>query len=71
MAKAHNIPYRAVYMRPESKPFIKDAVIKEEIYRSFIKPHYDVQAVFEDRKQCVDMWRRLGLCCLQPKESNF
>lgn len=69
--RKHNITFDYLKMRPTNKTFIKDAVLKESIYCKDIKPFYEVLAVFEDRKQCVDMWRALGLCCLQPKESNF
>lgn len=27
--------------------------------------------VFEDRKQCVDMWRSLGLTCYQVADGNY
>lgn len=48
-----------------------DEVIKEEIYRTHIQPHYDVLFVVDDRKKVVDMWRRIGLVCLQCAEGNF
>lgn len=67
----HNVKYAALLMRPADKPFVKDAEIKLKHYTNYIQPNYDVIAVFEDRKQCVDMWRKIGLLCFQPKESNF
>lgn len=51
--------------------FRKDAVIKEEIYKTFIEPKYDVVAVFEDRDQCVESWRNLGLLCCQVWYGDF
>ena len=49
----------------------KDAVVKREIYDNWIKDKYNVLAVFDDRNQCVDMWRGLGLTCLQVDYGNF
>lgn len=49
----------------------EDHIVKEEIYREKIEPVFDVIAVFDDRQQVVDMWRRNGLTCLQVAEGNF
>lgn len=56
--------YSHLFMRPDGdhRP---DYVIKREIYEREIKDKYDVIGVFEDRQQCVDMWRALGLTCFQ------
>ena len=67
----YGVEYDELLMRPADKPYIKDAQIKLTHYTNSIQPKYDVIAVFEDRKQCVDMWRKIGLLCFQPKESNF
>lgn len=67
----HGVKYAALLMRPADKPYVKDAEIKLKHYTDYIQPNYDVIAVFDDRKQCVDMWRKIGLLCFQPKESNF
>lgn len=57
-------------MRKEGD-FRKDSVVKEEIYREQIKPLYDVMFCIDDRKQVVDMWRSIGLTCLQCAEGDF
>jgi predicted kinase len=59
-----------LYMRPhgDNRP---DFEVKREIYKEKIEPWCDVAAVFEDRDQCVDMWRGEGLLCLQPARGNF
>ena len=44
----------------------KGDLCKFNLYNKFIKDKYNVLAVFEDSKKCVDMWRREGLLCLQP-----
>lgn len=49
----------------------EDHILKQEIYDTYIKPNYRVLAVFDDRQQVVDMWRRNGLTCLQVAEGNF
>lgn len=49
----------------------EDHILKQEIYDTYIKPNYRVIAVFDDRQQVVDMWRRNGLTCLQVAEGNF
>jgi hypothetical protein len=49
-----------------------DYIVKKEIYEKYIKPYYEViDGVFEDRKQCVDMWRSLGLTCYQVADGNY
>lgn len=59
-----------LFMR-ESGDFRKDSIIKEEIYWKKIEPNYDVLFCIDDRKQVVDMWRSIGLTCLQCAEGNF
>lgn len=54
-----------------SGDFRPDYVVKEEIYRNHIEPIYDVLFAIDDRKQVVDMWRRIGVTCLQCAEGNF
>jgi hypothetical protein len=48
-----------------------DNIIKEEIYRKHIEPHYNVLYVFDDRDRVVQMWREIGLTCLQVANGNF
>ena len=49
----------------------KDSVVKREIYEEHIKDKYYVQFVLDDRNQVVDMWRELGLLCLQVYYGDF
>lgn len=42
-----------------------DEVVKQEIYNDYIKNHYNVICVFEDKQSVVDMWRKEGLLCCQ------
>lgn len=48
-----------------------DYIIKREIYEQQVREFYDIVGVFEDRKQCVDMWRSLGLTCFQVKDGDY
>ena len=72
----HGIFYDLLLMRPDTLPNGKpdhreDFMVKEEIYKTHIEPHYNVLFCVDDRKQVVDLWRRLGLTCLQCSEGNF
>lgn len=66
----NNIPFDKLLMR-KSGDIRNDAIIKREIYENEIKPYYNVLAVFDDRNRVVDMWRSLGLDCLQVNYGNF
>lgn len=50
----------ALYMRP-ANDFRKDTVIKEEIFWRDIAPHYNVQAVVDDRPCVIRMWQDLKI----------
>lgn len=63
-------PPDEIFMRKDGD-YRQDALIKKEIYETQIKDNYDVLFVLEDRKQCVDMWRSLGLVCLQCAEGDY
>lgn len=49
----------------------KDSIIKEEIYNNHIAPNYNVFLVLDDRKQVVNLWRKLGLQCWQVAPGEF
>lgn len=51
--------------------FRADYIVKEEIYRNHIEPEFNILFAVDDRKQVVDMWRRIGVTCLQCAEGNF
>ena len=59
-----------IYMRPIGDTR-KDAVLKEEIYRKYIEPRYNVYLVFDDRSVCINLWRSLGLVCFQVAAGDF
>ena len=59
-----------VFMRAEGDTR-RDDIIKEELYETYIKNKYNVAWVVDDRNRVVDMWRSIGLTCLQCAEGNF
>lgn len=59
-----------LWMRPDGD-MRPDTELKEEIYRRYIEPGYQVLGVFDDRNAVVAMWRSLGLTCFQVAEGDF
>jgi predicted kinase len=50
----------------------KDAIVKKEIFDTYIKDKYYIQFVLDDRNQVVDMWRKeLNLPCFQVNYGDF
>jgi len=66
----HKVPYYDLMMRREND-YRRDSIVKKEIYNNYIKDKFDVEFVLDDRQQVVDMWREMGLKCLQVAEGNF
>jgi len=68
--KENGIEYDELYTRAEGDTR-KDSVIKEELYHTHVEPRFKVKFILDDRNQVVEMWRSLGLKCLQVAEGNF
>ena len=66
----HSIPFAKLYMRPQDDKR-KDSIVKKELYEKYIKGKYNVGFILDDRNQVVEMWRSLGLKCLQVADGNF
>lgn len=66
----YKIPYHFLYMRPAGNKE-NDAIIKKNIYDEKIKDQYNIAFVLDDRDRVVNMWRSLGLTCLQVDYGNF
>lgn len=49
----------------------KDAIVKRELFDEHVRNQYNVLFVLDDRNQVVEMWRELGLTCLQVAEGDF
>lgn len=59
-----------LYMRTEGDRR-RDSIVKRELFDLHVRDRYDVQYVLDDRNQVVEMWRGLGLTCMQVAEGNF
>lgn len=58
------IPYSRLIMR-EAGDHRPDMVVKAEILRDEVAPHYNVLGVFDDRPSVCEMWRKVGLPTFQ------
>lgn len=59
-----------LHMRPAGDRR-RDSIVKAELFDRHVRDEYRVLVVLDDRKQVVDMWRSLGLTCLQVAEGDF
>jgi hypothetical protein len=50
---------------------LPDFRVKYDLFSEYIRDKYSVKFVLDDRQQVVDMWRRLGLKCLQVQAGDF
>lgn len=66
----HGIPFDHLFMRADGDDR-KDSIIKAELFDMFVRDHFDVQFVLDDRRQVVEMWRAMGIKCLQVQEGDF
>ena len=49
----------------------KDAVVKSELFDAHVRGRYNIRFVLDDRNQVVQLWRSLGLMCLQVADGAF
>ena len=67
----NKVPFNKLVMRPyKTKNFVPDEVLKKDM----LDKHLDINDIFmvvDDRQKVVDMWRSLGLICLQVADGNF
>ncbi|MEX0913672.1 MAG: polynucleotide kinase [Demequina sp.] len=70
LARHLGVPFVGPHLRrtDDDRP---DSVVKREIWDTHIEPHYDVLCALDDRNQSVDLWRNLGLTCLQVAPGDF
>lgn len=64
------VPFVGLHMR-KTGDYRKDDVVKLELFNQHIRGKYNVAYVLDDRNRVVEMWRNLGLTCLQVAEGNF
>ncbi|ACF33904.1 polynucleotide kinase [Mycobacterium phage SirDuracell] len=72
----NDIPFDQLIMRPADAKDdrgnkLPDYQVKYQLFNDQIRDKYKVLFVLDDRQQVVDMWRKLGLKCLQVAEGNF
>ena len=66
----NRVPFHKLVMRDDKRHFMPDNALKKQ----FLDEHADIDDVFlvvDDRQQVVDMWRSLGLTCLQVAPGDF
>jgi hypothetical protein len=68
--RLHCPPFVKLYMR-KTGDVRNDGIVKREIYDELIKSNWDVLCVLDDRQRVVDMWRSIGLTCLQVDHGDF
>ena len=71
-----DVPFN-LYMRPEfllgrpdKRDFRKDFEVKEEIYRKYVEPKWDVEFALDDRLQVCQMWHRIGISLLRTGDPD-
>lgn len=64
------VVYDMLLMRTEGDKR-SDTIIKQEIFDQYIRGEYNIKFVLDDRNRVVDMWRSLGLKCLQVADGDF
>ena len=67
----NRVPFHKLVMRPhKTMNFIPDEVLKKDM----LDKHIDIDDIFmvvDDRQKVVDMWRDLGLTCVQVAPGDF
>lgn len=66
----NSVEYGVLSMRKEGDQR-KDTIVKGEMFDEFIKDHYQVLFVLDDRDMMVDFWRSKGLDCFQAYYGDF
>jgi len=66
----NEIRYDELYMRDQGNNE-KDSIIKRRMFEENIRGKYYIDYVLDDRNQVVEMWRNMGLTCLQVADGDF
>ena len=65
------VPFNKLVMRPhKTMNFVSDEILKKDMLDNHAEIN-DIFMVVDDRQKVVDMWRSLGLICIQVAEGNF
>ena len=65
----HGINYDHIIMRPQKHLYMADNDFKQLVLDDIGVDNVDM--VFDDRQQVVDMWRKNGLTCFQVADGDF
>lgn len=57
---SNNIDFTTLLMRPAGDTRC-DSIVKEELFREFIEPTYNVIAAFDDRQRIIRKWKDIGI----------
>jgi len=68
--KNNFVHYNELHMR-KAGDSRDDRIVKQELYEAHIKDKYFVRFVLDDRDRVVNLWRDLGLTCLQVAPGDF
>lgn len=68
--KNNDIKFDELHMRKVGDDR-KDSIIKTEMFDEYVRDKYNVLYIVDDRNQVVDMWRSLGITCLQVAPGDF
>jgi predicted kinase len=49
----------------------KDSIVKREMFEKRIADKFFIEYVLDDRNQVVELWRSMGLTCLQVADGDF
>lgn len=66
----NGVPFDHLFMRAAGDSR-KDSIVKMELFDEHVRDNFRVKYVLDDRDQVVDMWRSLGLTCLQVAPGDF
>lgn len=74
--KGNHVRFDTLLMRPADAKDdrgnkLPDYIVKYNLFNEHIRGKYNVRYVLDDRQQVVDMWRKLGLKCLQVAPGDF
>jgi predicted kinase len=64
------VPHDELYLRGEDDNR-SDDIVKKEIYFENIHDRYNVEFVVDDRMSVTNMWRSMGIPCLQVAKGTF
>lgn len=66
----NNLPIDQLHMRAGGD-YRRDTVVKEEIYRRYIEPFFNVRYAVDDRPEVCDLWESLGIPVLRVKDPGL